>query len=232
MWNGKMKAVTFSFDDGVTQDEKMIEIFDKYGLKSTFNLNSGNFGKQDKLIRNGNEISFNRFTEKEAVKIYRNHEIAVHTVSHPRLTELSDENVLHEVLDDKAKLESVFNREIVGMAYPCGGINNDERVRNLIRKNTGIKYARTITSTYNFDLQSDLLEFNPSVYYIEDCLLDVCKKFIDKKADTPQLLYVWGHSFEIDAKYLSWDTFTEMCKMLSGRDDVFYGTNKEVLLDK
>lgn len=26
VWNGKQKAVTFSFDDGVTQDERAIDI--------------------------------------------------------------------------------------------------------------------------------------------------------------------------------------------------------------
>ena len=40
MWNGKKKAITFSFDDGVTQDRRLVEIFNKYGLKATFNLNS------------------------------------------------------------------------------------------------------------------------------------------------------------------------------------------------
>ena len=40
MWNGKLKAVTFSYDDGVTQDIRLIEIFNKYNLKATFNLNS------------------------------------------------------------------------------------------------------------------------------------------------------------------------------------------------
>jgi peptidoglycan/xylan/chitin deacetylase (PgdA/CDA1 family) len=39
MWNGKKKAITFSFDDGVLQDIRTIEILDKYGLKATFNLN-------------------------------------------------------------------------------------------------------------------------------------------------------------------------------------------------
>ena len=43
MWNGKKKAVTFSFDDGVMQDIRVIEILDKYGLKGTFNLNKGVF---------------------------------------------------------------------------------------------------------------------------------------------------------------------------------------------
>ena len=41
MWNGKKKAITFSFDDGVSQDIRLIELFNKYGLKGTFNLNSG-----------------------------------------------------------------------------------------------------------------------------------------------------------------------------------------------
>ena len=38
MWQNKLKAVTFSFDDGVLQDQKMIDILDNYGLKATFNL--------------------------------------------------------------------------------------------------------------------------------------------------------------------------------------------------
>ena len=53
MWNGKKKALTFSFDDGVTQDKKLIEILNRYGLKATFNINSGFFGAKNELIRNG-----------------------------------------------------------------------------------------------------------------------------------------------------------------------------------
>ena len=33
-----MKALTFSYDDGVTTDERLIEIFKRYGMKCTFNL--------------------------------------------------------------------------------------------------------------------------------------------------------------------------------------------------
>ena len=35
------KAITFSYDDGVTTDLKLLEIFNKYGMKCTFNLNYG-----------------------------------------------------------------------------------------------------------------------------------------------------------------------------------------------
>ena len=44
MFHGKLKAVTFSYDDGVSQDVRLIALLDKYGLKATFNLNSGMFG--------------------------------------------------------------------------------------------------------------------------------------------------------------------------------------------
>ena len=50
MFNGKMKAVTFSFDDGVTQDRRLIEIFNKYNLKATFNINSELLGKDGQLM--------------------------------------------------------------------------------------------------------------------------------------------------------------------------------------
>jgi len=36
---GKAKAVTFSYDDGVIEDKKLVEIFDRYGMKATFNFN-------------------------------------------------------------------------------------------------------------------------------------------------------------------------------------------------
>ena len=36
----KKKAVTFSYDDGVTQDVHLVELLNKYDLKCTFNINS------------------------------------------------------------------------------------------------------------------------------------------------------------------------------------------------
>ena len=49
------------------------------------------------------------------------------------------------------------------MAYPGGTDFINEHVASLIRNHTGIKYARTTTSTHNFDLQADLIMFNPTV---------------------------------------------------------------------
>ena len=118
------------------------------------------------------------------------------------------------------------------MAYPCGGVNNDDRVAEIIKENTGVRMSRGLDSTYSFEPQENLLRFMPTVYYIEDCLDEVVDKFLSLETDTPALLYIWGHSYEMDAEYITWEKFEEVCKKLSAHDDIFYGTNKEVLLDK
>ena len=117
------------------------------------------------------------------------------------------------------------------MAYPCGGQNHDDRVADLIRNNTGVKYSRTIISNHSFALQEDLYKFKPSVYHFGefDKMVELGKKFLETDADTPQIFYVWGHAYEFDYAD-NWDRFEEFCKMMSGHDDIFYGTNKEILL--
>lgn len=230
-WNGKNKAITFSFDDGVTQDVRFIEILNRYGLKGTFNLNSsilglpGTLGFGDKVVRH------DKIRACDVKGVYDGHEVAVHTLTHPNLTQLDDETVVYQVESDRQKLSEIVKYEVVGMAYPCGGVNNDDRVANIIKTRTGVKYSRTITPTYNFDMRDNLYRFDPTVHYIEgDKLFELGERFLSLKADTPQLFYVWGHSYEMDAGHISWERFEEFCKFISGKSDVFYGTNKEVLL--
>ena len=229
MWNGKKKAVTFSFDDGVTQDIRTIKILNKYGLKATFNLNSGFLGvtsAEDAWGARRDKVPYSKVKE-----IYKEHEIAVHTLTHPNLTTLDEETIIRQVELDRKALEELCGYEIVGMAYPCGGVNNDDRVAEIIRKNTPIRYSRTITSTHNFDLQENLLRFNPTVYYMEhEKVQSLIDEFLQKETDKPQLFYFWGHTYEFDRNNGSWEEFEDICKKLAGHDDIFYGTNKEVLL--
>ena len=231
MWNGKKKAITFSFDDGVTQDIRLIEILDKYGLKCTFNLNSEFLGLEGTLDRNGRTVRHDKIARNKIKEVYKNHEVAVHTLTHPFLPSLDEKEIIKQVENDRQNLSEICGYEVVSMAYPCGGENNDDRVAEIIRNNTGVRLARGLESTYNFDLQDNPLRFKPTVYYIEDCLDEIVDRFLKLDSDKPQLLYIWGHSYEMDAEYISWEKFEEICKRLSGHDDIFYGTNKEVLLD-
>jgi len=228
----KLKAVTFSFDDGVTQDIKLINLLDKYGLKCTFNLNSELLGKRGLLSCGDRPISHYKIHPDDVKRIYEGHEVAVHTLTHPNLTAIADDGeVIRQVEQDRLNLSELVGYEVVGMAYPCGGVNNDDRVAKLIRDNTGVKYCRTITSTNKFDAQDTLYRFNPTVYTARmDTAMELARQFVELEADTPKIFYLWGHAYEMDYHSDCWVKLEELFMLLSDRDDIFYGTNKEVLL--
>ena len=227
MFDGKMKAVTFSYDDGVTQDRRLIEVFNKYGLKGTFNINSGLLGTENVLTYGGKSVQHNKVSPEEIAALYKGHEVAVHTLTHPMLPSLPEEEIIRQVEGDRLKLSELCGYEVVGMAYPGGGVNFDLRVADIIAKHTGVKYARTTVSTFNFDLQKDLYIFAPTVHHNDtEHFMKAIDEFLSLTPDKPQLLYIWGHSYEFDFSD-NWDFLEEICRKLSGRDDIFYGTNRE-----
>ena len=231
MFQGKLKAITFSYDDGVTQDQRLIAMLNHYGMKATFNLNSGLLGKPGSLVREDVTVAHAKPRPCEVSSIYRGHEVAAHTLTHPMLPDLPDEEVIRQVEEDRLKLSDLAGYEVVGMAYPCGGVNNDDRVAKIIREHTGVRYSRTISSTHSFELQENLYRFNPSVYHLEwEKMMEMAEQFVVMKPETPQIFYIWGHSFEMDYNNTYWDRLEALCKLISGREDTFYGTNREVLL--
>ena len=227
----KRKALTFSYDDGVTQDIRLIELLNKYNLKCTFNMNSELLSKNGILVRDGKHISHYKLHSEDVKGVYAGHEIAVHTLTHPNLTKCDDKEIIRQVETDRLNLSELVGYEIVGMAYPCGGINHDDRVVDIVKKHTGVKYSRTITSSHCFDIQEDLHRLNPTVYHLDfEKMMQLGEEFIELKTDTPKIFYVWGHSFEMDYEADYWVKLEEFFKLISNQDDIFYGTNKEVLL--
>lgn len=222
-WNGKMKAVTFGFDDGLITDIKLVDLFNRYGLKSTFFLNSEMFGPQ--------EAGIDRINPDQVKALYAGHEVGAHTLTHPNLTKVYCEEVIHQVEQDRLNLEKLVGQPVVGMAYPDGGVNNNEYVASLIDKFTGIQYCRTIVSSHSFTSQENLHRFNPTVYVVEyEKMVQMVDQFLTMEATEPVYLYIWGHSSEIND--IGYDKFEAICKKLAGHDDIFYGTNSQVLLSQ
>ena len=230
--SGKLKkAVTFSYDDGVTQDVRMIELMDKYGIKGTFNLNSELLGTGMFLIGPNYRLCHYKIRPEDVRDLYAGHEVAVHTLTHVNLTTVDDQEVIRQVEQDRLKLSELAGYEVVGMAYPCGGVNNDDRVAKVIRENTGVKYCRTITTNNSFTVQSNLYRFNPTSYHHDyKSMTQLAHKLIEMKPEEPQIFYIWGHSYEQDCSSEHWVRLEEFFKLISGHDDIFYGTNAEVLL--
>ena len=233
MSNEKKKAITFSYDDGVTQDIRLIELFGKYGMKATFNLNSELLGNHGELIREGKTVSHIKNRPEDIRAIYDGHEVAVHTLTHPLLPAIeSDAEIIRQVEADRINLSELVGYEVVGMAYPCGGQNNDDRTAKIIKERTGVKYARALETNGSFDTQKNLFRFQATCYHHKEWekMFELGEKFLNLKTDKPQIFYIWGHAYEFDIYPERWVIFEEFLRMMSGKEDIFYGTNKEVLL--
>lgn len=222
---GKKKVLTFSYDDEVTQDIRFVEILNKYGLKCTFNLNSGTFGLKGTCThyKNGVTVPHNKISKEEAKTLYKGHEIAVHTVNHIHPDEVSDDVFRKEILDDMKALSEIAGYDVKGMAYPYGYY--DEHLENIMSE-CGIVYSRTVEDTLDFNIPDNFLEWHPTINFGEKGFDEIVDKFLED-SDEPKLFYIWGHSYEFDA-YNSWERFEEFCRKISGIDDVLYATNMEV----
>lgn len=220
--NNMLKAVTFSYDDGVEQDRRLVDLFNKYNLKATFNLNSGMLSNAYQWNIKG--VCVKRMNAKGLKKLYQGHEIAIHGYSHPFLEKQDLATIRNEISLDKANLESMFDCTIHGMAYPFG--TYDERVINVLRENN-IRYARVVPSTPNFDVQTNLLELKATCHHNDPNLMRLAEEFVIMKPTEPKIFYVWGHSYEFDVDN-NWEVIERFCEFISNRDDIFYGTNCEV----
>ena len=224
MWKGKKKAVTFSYDDGVTQDRRLVEMMNTYGVKGTFNLNSG-IQSYTNVWEHSKGLMIHRMNIEGLKELYQGHEIAAHCLTHADLPKYDEETIRNEILEDKKNLEERFGQPVVGMAYPFGTYN--DTVVDIARA-CGIRYSRTIERTGNFGLPEEPLTLKPTCHHNDADVMDLIDRFLASDSEEPQLFYLWGHSYEFEVDQ-NWDRMEEILKKLSGHDEIFYGTNREVL---
>ncbi|OON97615.1 MAG: hypothetical protein ATN36_02765 [Epulopiscium sp. Nele67-Bin005] len=226
--NGARKALTFSYDDGIYQDERLISILDKYNLKCTFNLNSGLLNSDQFFVNQGKvgEVKVQRVTSSLAKKWYSHHEVACHTINHPELTELSYEQKVYEIEVDKKNLEQLFERQITGMAYPFGRKIDDETIG--IMKDCGIKYGRLAGNSESFLLPEDWYRWLPTAHHNHSKIFDMIDEFLNYDGEELIAFSIWGHSNNLDEDD-NWETFINCAQLLSNRDDIWYCTNIELV---
>lgn len=71
--------------------------------------------------------------EQQIIKLdQEGYEIFSHTVSHPVLTDISDDMLETELVDSKKTLERIIGRQVCGISYPHGAY--DDRVCKAVRK--------------------------------------------------------------------------------------------------
>ena len=228
--DGKAKAVTFSYDDGASQDIRLADVFDRYGMKATFNFNSRNMRK----INHTKEQIHEHFLSK-------GHEIAVHGANHRANGNLRPIEGIRDVLDCRLELEETCERIIRGMAYPDSGITqmgnfgNYQQIKNYLTE-LDIAYARTLgKDNDSFTLPEDFHAWLPTAHHNNPKIMEYIDKFLNIDISTnayhakriPRLLYIWGHSFEFDRNN-NWEHIEEICKKLAHRPEIWYATNIEI----
>lgn len=215
---GKFKALTMSYDDGHWEDRRLVEIFNRYGIKGTFNLNYGLMEQNPK----GKHIP-----PTEISQVYRGHEVATHTWTHPTLERCSLLAVADEILRDRKALEAETGALIRGHAYPNGSYTEEIKV---LFQQLGIAYGRTVRSSGDFRIPTDPMEWIPTCRHNDPLLMDHAQRFMDlwRRDGWLQLMYVWGHSYEFTNDN-NWELIEEFCRRIGGRDDIWYCTNIEFI---
>lgn len=209
---GKKYALTLSYDDASISDRRLVQLLNKYGIKATFNLFPGVFDRDGYI------------TSQEAAELYKGHEIAAHTLTHPRLEEIETADRLYEVLECRKRLEKLAKYPVRGMAYPCGTYN-DEVVEAI--RHCGIKYCRTIEDKHDFTFPKDFLLWHPTCHH-DDCAAESEKFFsLIKNNGRASIFYVWGHSYEFNTES-KWAAFEEFCSNIAHKEEIWYATNIEI----
>ena len=217
---GKHKVLTLSYDDGKIPDRKLLDILNEHGIRGTFNLNSG---LVDKKFKNAYD---ERIPCDEFKKLYKGHEVACHTVTHPTIARSPREQMVLQVLEDRRALEKIMGYTVRGLAYPNGSVDG-----NVVEalKACGIRYGRTVNSTHGFGIPEDFLRWNPTCHHGDAALEDLCKEFIKlNKTQYLYMFYLWGHSYEFERDD-NWKIIEKFSKKIENKSDIWYATGIEIV---
>lgn len=224
---GKNRAFTMSYDDGVLQDKRLVQMMNAHGVKGTFNLNSGFFGIEEKALIDNMKTDISKLTKEEAKELYEGHEIATHGLTHLKFTDIDTAVVAYQIIKDRENLEDLTGGIITGLAYPFG-VYDKEVISAL--KTCGITYARTVQSTGNFALPEDFMEWHPTCHHNDGNIMELAKRFCLEPTFfyIPRLFYVWGHSYEFDQRD-NWEQVQQLLEYVSCyKEEIWFATNGEI----
>ena len=95
------KYLVMSLDDGVTQDERVISVFRRYGLTATFNLNAGRLGEREEIpvpAYDGKLLRHDKVTKNQVLNgLYDGFEVACHGYTHAYLPSVSEKAAEEEI---------------------------------------------------------------------------------------------------------------------------------------
>ena len=212
---GKRKAFNISYDDGVLQDIRFVKLLNRYGLKGTFNLNSGLMHQSFTWTHDcGMEVR--RIQEAEAVGLYEGHEIASHSYSHPYFDEYPEAEILKELASDKFFLEKLFGREVSGYATPFYFYS--DMMADCVR-HCGFSYARISEESNDYSVPEDFYRWRGSKFHWDEDLEEFVDGFLMTDMELAMCQIV-GHSYDLDVMDM-WDKMEHILQKVSNNKTVW-----------
>lgn len=149
------KSIILTFDDGYEDNLlNALPLLKKYKMTATVCIISNWIGQKNDWEHYKNKPTC-RTMDLEQLKewLQQGMSICAHTVNHPFLSHLNNEEILHELVSCKISLEEQLHIPIDFLCYPYGDFDN--RVKGLA-KQAGYKAALGIFKDTNF-WRNDLL---------------------------------------------------------------------------
>ena len=221
--DGKKKAFNVTFDDGILQDVRFVELMNRYGLKGTFNLNYELMRQEFEWVHESGLV-VKRLPESVVVDLYQGHEVASHSLTHPSLDNLSEEVILYELGHDKWCLGQLFGREIAGFGVPFDYY--DEHIADCA-KWLGFEYVRTSEESYSYVPPKDPYFWAAGTYHVMPGFYDFVEGFFDTDVELA-LCQIVGHSYDLDVMDL-WEYYEEVFRKISDDPNVAPMTNLELV---
>lgn len=216
-----MRIVSLSFDDGTIYDIRFVELLNKYNLKCSFNLNSG---IEDFVWYYNDAFPIKRLNLEENKSIYKGHEVASHSLTHPYFSSLSKEESIKEVKQDLANLNKIFNNEVAGFAFPF----HDQTEDNIqtIKDNIPLTYIRYSYLSEEY-LPKDRYHIHINALYDDEDIYQKLEAFKNNKLEN-SLFVIAGHSYEFEVKN-DWVKIEELLKYLAKENAFTVLTIKEAV---
>ena len=220
---GKTKVFNISYDDGVVQDIRFVELLNRYGLKGTFNLN---YGLMHSAFTWTHECGMivRRLREEEVAGIYQGHEIASHSYSHPYFDNMPESDILKELGADKFFLERLTGREVAGYATPFYFYS--DLMADCVR-HCGFEYARISEESNDYSVPSDIYRWRGSKFHWDEDLETFVQGFLETEKELA-LCQLVGHSYDLDVMNL-WDKMERICHDVSKDSNVWPATHLEIV---
>lgn len=219
---GKDKAFNISYDDGVIQDVRFVNLLNQYGLKGTFNLNSGLMKQEFEWVHE-NGMVVKRLPEAVVQRLYTGHEVASHTYSHPYMDALSRGDILSQMAADRFFLQQLTRQEVAGFAVPF--LHYSPLIADCARE-CGFAYARISEESHSYLPPEDHFWWRGGKFHWDGDLEDYVAGFLQTDIELA-LCQLVGHSYDLDV-YHMWDRMEQILRMVAVDESVAPMTNLEL----